>query len=229
MHQTFHDTSKGQYCTLLKISCILTQWKNTFCSCDLDYTQGLKILDALQESSDLFCKCPGEASSLVLNGQQPKVTNKDLVEEEQKVMQKKYASNPSESTDKELEILKECEYSLRYDPVGNTTRTRRIVICEFESCKKEFIKAWNFLDHYRMHQGVRPFVCSVCSKNFTQKGNLKKHMRQHINKNVKDRKIHKCHLCPKSYTERYNLRSHYEVKHPGSCMISESSKMPTKP
>jgi len=36
--------------------------------------------------------------------------------------------NSSERNDRELEVLQECEYSLRYDPVGNTTRTRRMVI-----------------------------------------------------------------------------------------------------
>jgi hypothetical protein len=30
--------------------------------------------------------------------------------------------------DIELGVLKGCEYDLRYDPVGNTTRTRRVII-----------------------------------------------------------------------------------------------------
>ena len=113
-----------------------------------------------------------------------------------------------------LEVLKDTQYSLRYDPVGTNTRTRRVIICGSHGCGKEFIKAWNFLDHYRMHVGIRPFVCHICGKSFTQKGNLKKHRRQHEQTNVKDRKVHKCHLWDKSYTERYNLRVswHYSYK-----------------
>ena len=73
----------------------------------------------------------------------------------------------------EIEVLKNWEYSLRYDNVGLTTRKRRVIICGFENCGKEFIKAWNFLDHFRMHQGVRPFEWDIWNKSFTQKGNLK--------------------------------------------------------
>ena len=73
----------------------------------------------------------------------------------------------------DIEVLKECQYSIRYDNVGNTTRKKRVIICGYDNCEKEFIKAWNFLDHFRMHQGVRPFVWNICNKSFTQKGNLK--------------------------------------------------------
>ena len=73
----------------------------------------------------------------------------------------------------DIEVLKECLYSLRYDNVGMTSRKRRVILCGYENCGKEFVKAWNFLDHFRMHQGVRPYVCEICDKSFTQKGNLK--------------------------------------------------------
>ena len=48
-------------------------------------------------------------------------------------------------------------------------------ICRYEGWDKEFTKTWNLLDHVRMHEGIKPFVCELCGKTFTQKGNLKKH------------------------------------------------------
>jgi len=45
----------------------------------------------------------------------------------------------------------------------------------------------------------------MCPKSFTQKGNLKKHAKQHVLKTLKERKRFQCKVCRKKYTERYNL------------------------
>ena len=51
--------------------------------------------------------------------------------------------------------------------------------CGYEECGKLLQKPWNLLDHVRMHEGVKPYICQWWGKGFTQKGNLKKHARQH--------------------------------------------------
>ena len=78
--------------------------------------------------------------------------------------------------------------------------------CGYEECGKMLQKPWNLLDHVRMHEGVKPYLCQWCGKGFTQKGNLKKHARQHVNPDVNDRKRYSCRFCGKGYTERYNLK-----------------------
>ncbi|CAI2359556.1 unnamed protein product [Moneuplotes crassus] len=228
MDQTNSVQGKTLDYSLPNLSQLATYWKDRYCFCRYQPSHLLPEAAPSRIPLDSFCKCTITGFYKVSNGQQPEKLIKNLEEKVNNIPPQNHIASSFSSSDKELEILKECEYSLRYDPVGTTTRTKRVVICEFEGCKKEFIKAWNFLDHFRMHQGVKPFICSICSNTFTQKGNLKKHMRQHINRNVRDRKIHKCRVCPKSYTERYNLRSHYAAKHPGQCMPEPALKTDTR-
>lgn len=84
---------------------------------------------------------------------------------------------------------------------------------KYEGCSKILPKPWNLLDHVRMHYGIKPYICEYCGNGFTQKGNLKKHMRQHVNPDVGDRKRHSCRFCGKGYTERYNLKVGFSIYH----------------
>ncbi|CAI2370989.1 unnamed protein product [Moneuplotes crassus] len=53
-------------------------------------------------------------------------------------------------------------------------------VCKFEgNCNAKFTRSWNFLDHCRMHYGIRPYQCDQCERSFTQKGNLKSHKLTH--------------------------------------------------
>lgn len=81
--------------------------------------------------------------------------------------------------DENLYILKGYKYDISYIPSKGPRRRKRIIHCGFAGWTKQFIKAWNFLDHARMHTGEKPFEWKVCSTKFTQKGNLKKHMKKH--------------------------------------------------
>ena len=81
-----------------------------------------------------------------------------------------------------------------------------VYICKYEGCDKEFTRTWSILDHVRMHEGVRPYVCKYCSRTYTQKGNMIKHMRRHTQPNVDSRRAYICEFCNHGYTEKYNLK-----------------------
>lgn len=79
-------------------------------------------------------------------------------------------------------------------------------VCKYDDCDKVFSKACNFLDHVRMHEGVKPYQCTLCDKEFVQKWNLRKHFKKHEASSLSERKVFKCVKCNKGFTERYNLK-----------------------
>ena len=121
----------------------------------------------------------------------------------------KYAAREEDPTITKEEIYEKLlrpfkhEKYMKRDPVNNKFRV--YYVCKYINCDKEFTKTWNLLDHVRMHEGIKPYQCSLWRKSFTQKGNLKKHLKQHTLKSLKERKRFTCEICNKKYTERYNL------------------------
>jgi len=74
------------------------------------------------------------------------------------------------------------DYNYEYTPTINnsTGRGQAIFKCTETGCEKIFTRAWNMLNHARLHKGIKPYDCRICHRNFTQKGNLKKHLRTHL-------------------------------------------------
>lgn len=85
-------------------------------------------------------------------------------------------------TDFGLDILKGYKHEIAFIASNGSRRKKRVINCKYPGCTKHFVKAWNFLDHARMHLGERPFKCNHCSSSFTQKGNLTQHIKnKHVN------------------------------------------------
>lgn len=76
-------------------------------------------------------------------------------------------------------MIKDYKCSISYLPGNSERRKKRVIHCGYGNWTKTFTKTWNFIDHARMHEGVRPFVCTKCHKKFTQRWNLKKHLERH--------------------------------------------------
>lgn len=62
---------------------------------------------------------------------------------------------------------------------------RRVFICRVNGCNKVFTKSCNMKDHFRTHDGRKPYMCHLCNSSYTQAGNLKKHyLRDHPNEDM---------------------------------------------
>ncbi|CAI2377999.1 unnamed protein product [Moneuplotes crassus] len=67
-------------------------------------------------------------------------------------------------------------YSVHIISTG-AKRTKKVIRCRFGSCDKLFTRTPSFVNHARMHLGIRPYQCDVCNASFTQKGNMLMHKR----------------------------------------------------
>ena len=61
----------------------------------------------------------------------------------------------------------------------------------------------------RTHYGIKPFICSYCSKSFNEKGNLKTHIRIHTGE-----RPFKCKKCNKGFKALGQLKDHL-ISHTG--------------
>ena len=79
-----------------------------------------------------------------------------------------------------LEALKEFDYAIEERRKTAKSKMSFVFIWKHkDGWEKEFQRWWNLLDHCRTHKGIRPFKCDVWGKQFTQKGNLNKHLQIH--------------------------------------------------
>ncbi|CAI2386865.1 unnamed protein product [Moneuplotes crassus] len=94
------------------------------------------------------------------------------------------------------------------------TQARFHFSCRVNGCKRTFNNLSEMEDHLENHTKIRPYACPLCSKSYTQRGNMIKHRRSHTNPSIDSRKRFVCEFCQKGYTEKYNLKTHQKKFHP---------------
>lgn len=70
-------------------------------------------------------------------------------------------------------------------------------------CSKVFSYKCNLKRHVRIHIGVKSFKCDICGKVFLERGGMKHHLRTHTGE-----KPSKCNVCGKAFSNNGNLKSH---------------------
>lgn len=62
--------------------------------------------------------------------------------------------------------------------------------------------------HEAVHSGVKPYVCTICEKEFLRPLHLNYHMMIHT-----EERPHKCSVCGKGFIRRYYLKDHMMKHH----------------
>ncbi|KAM7420438.1 hypothetical protein PAMA_014927 [Pampus argenteus] len=85
---------------------------------------------------------------------------------------------------------------------GKGLMVKRAEKCPY--CDSYFLKnSSDFQQHIWAHQGLKPYLCSMCDYAGRSRSNLKTHMNRHN----KDR-CHVCELCGKTFKSKVTLKSH---------------------
>ena len=86
--------------------------------------------------------------------------------------------------------------------------TRPLQFCAVQNCGKSFDRPAKLRDHMRVHTGEKPFACTSCGKEFSQKKHCQVHELSHLNDTEKP---FSCQFCQKRFTLKHHYNKHIQT------------------
>ncbi|KAL1463938.1 hypothetical protein MTO96_043119, partial [Rhipicephalus appendiculatus] len=77
-------------------------------------------------------------------------------------------------------------------------------------CDSSFVYKRRLQRHFQMHANLNAVRCSFCSKKFSSR----KHLSRHIHTMHVSVQVHPCHMCPSKFSRKDNLVAHMRKHHP---------------